>query len=183
MLSKIVSSDNLFRIIDNLKDLLLKIKNNEIQREDSQKFASEIVKNIFYMLENKAKDLQEERISESIKLLLILDDEIPQRSFSSLLNLIGESEEYQVSSLNQIWDYFVGNWKQRGFFMVSVYLLGEYSEIVYSNKLKFTMDQVLGSFLEIYQHLSDTQSINLLLNSITKILAKHEISFQLKNSF
>lgn len=91
--------------------MLLKIQNKEIQREDSQKFSAEIVKNIFYMLENKAKDLQEERISESIKLLLILEDELPQRSFSSLLNLIGESEAYQVSSLNQIWDYFEGNWK------------------------------------------------------------------------
>lgn len=46
------------------------------------------------MLEKKAKDLPQERIQESIKLLLILDNEIPDSNFSNLINLIGQSESH-----------------------------------------------------------------------------------------
>jgi len=38
---------------------MLKIKNNEIEREDNKKFLNEIVKNIFYMLEKKASNMPE----------------------------------------------------------------------------------------------------------------------------
>lgn len=67
--------------------------------------------------------------------------------------------------------------------MVSVYLLGEYSDIVFGGKVKFSLDQVLEAFLSIYPLLTDTQAINLLLNCITKILAKHEISPRIRSSF
>lgn len=90
VLSKITSEDNIFNIIETLKDLLLKIKNKEIERDDAKSFQREIVKNIFYMLENKAQNKLNERIQESIRLLLILDNEVPQNNLSALINLIGE---------------------------------------------------------------------------------------------
>ena len=46
------------------------------------------------MLEKKAKDLPQERIQESIKLLLILDNEVSDSNFSKLINLIGQNESY-----------------------------------------------------------------------------------------
>lgn len=102
VLSKITSSENLFKSIETLKDLLLKIKNKPQKTRKNEAFMTQIINNIFYMLEKKATENPQERIQESIKLFLILDKEVPLINFSSLVSLIGESEDYQKLSLEFI---------------------------------------------------------------------------------
>lgn len=57
VLSKITSSENLFKIIETLKDLLISCQKNESSKDDNKKFIQAIVANIFNMLEKKASDL------------------------------------------------------------------------------------------------------------------------------
>jgi hypothetical protein len=65
-----------------------------------------IIENVFYLLQNKTSDLPMLRINESIKLLLIVDDEIKEKDLSSLINLIMNNESCQDETLRQVYSHF-----------------------------------------------------------------------------
>lgn len=69
-----------------------------------------IVTSIFDLLENKTSDHPMRRIQESIKLLLIINNDIEEKSLSSLINLIMNNEDCQVETLKQVQSHFQGNW-------------------------------------------------------------------------
>jgi hypothetical protein len=102
VLSKITSHENLTNVVETLKQLLLKNQRNKANQE----FNKMIIENVFYLLQNKTSDLPMLRINESIKLLLIVDDEIKEKDLSSLINLIMNHESCQDETLRQVYSHF-----------------------------------------------------------------------------
>ena len=94
VLSKITSSSNLFTNIETLKNLLLKKRqqSKDFDTKDERKFARQIVSNIFYMLQHRIKDDPLRRVKECIKLMLIIEIEIDQDDFSSLVHVVSKNE-------------------------------------------------------------------------------------------
>ena len=174
VLPKIISSSNLFKILENLKSLLLteqSYSESNNQKHDLE-FEKAIISNIFYMLDHKANKYPLKRVEESLKLLLIVDNKVSEENLSNLITVICNNEEIQINVIEQIWKNFNSNWKQRGFFKLASYILGEFSELIEDGNLNFGIDSVLNTFLDLSEKIQGNDCKCYLINSLAKILAK-----------
>ncbi len=172
VLPKITSADTLFQVLESLKSLLIKYKSRETNRKTNFEFQKIITTNIFMMLKHKANEFPLKRVQESIKLLLIVDEEVTDDDLSSLITLISTDEELQKEALKLIWTHFQGNWKQRGFTRLSMFVFGEFMELLDDNSILYTLEDVILCYEEIYNKLDDSKVQCYFLNNLAKIVAK-----------
>ena len=87
------------------------------------------------------------RIQESIKLLLITNEDMEEANLNSLLNLVMNNEDCHLETCKQVYNYFQGNWSQSGFFKLCMFVLGEFCQKFETQNVSFTVDQVVQSML------------------------------------
>lgn len=59
---------------------------------------------------------------------------------------------------------------------MAVYLFGECSDLIEQNKVSFSLDSTLRAVLKFIPEIDDRKCLIFALNSITKILAKNNVS-------
>jgi AP-1 complex subunit gamma-1 len=170
VLPHVSSEQNVFRVLDCMKSILLKHSGKEnVQGELYQA----VVRNVFYLLENKMRSSPSKRVEESIKILLLMKQDLNEDSLSSLINLIVGDERLQTQVLSRLWGLFGDNWRAVGLFKVTTYLLGEFSELFApSSGSAFNTDDVLAFYSNIAPKITDPSCKAFLLNSAAKILGK-----------
>lgn len=171
VLPHISSENNVFRVLDCFKGLLLKQSGRDTANSE---LYQAVVRNVFYLLENKMQKEPSKRVEESIKILLLIQQNLNEDNLSSLLNLIASNESLQRQALERLWGLVRDNWRAVGLFKFATYLFGEFSEVISLVRISgFSTDSVLDFYSSIATKITDNGCKSFLLNSTAKILAKH----------
>lgn len=175
VLPLITAAGNITAVLENLKGLLvLQTTETESKRASTEQisFCKQLVGSAFYILEHKFSGSLENRIDESIKLLLIVNEDIDEKYLSSLIQLINNNDSLQKSVLKKVWSYLKANWQQTSFFKLATYALGEYAELLEKDSIGFKANNVLELYHSLINNIDDTEGKLYLLNSTAKLIIK-----------
>ena len=175
VLPLITAANNIKPVLENLKSLLVvqtsEIEGNRVSQEQLT-FCRQLVASAFYILEHKYTGSLQSQIEESIKLLLIVHEEVEEKYLSSLIQLINNNEGIQKWVLKTVWSHLKANWQQTSFFKLAVYILGEYAELLNDESISIDTNQILSFYATLTDKINDIECKLYLLNSTAKLMVK-----------
>lgn len=177
VLPLITATSNIKSVLENLKGLLV-LQTSEIETRkvsaEQLSFCRQLVTSAFYILEHKFSGSLQNRVGESIKLLLIVHEEVDEKYLSSLIQLINNNEDLQKWVVTTVWSYLKANWQQLSFFKLATYTLGEYSDLLADGSLGLTAKQILDFYVSTTDKIKDPECKLHLLNSVAKLIIKSD---------
>ena len=166
VLPQITSSQNYQTVLSQMKDLLLSLTDSSDDRVISKTLSS----NLFDLV-SRQSGTPEDRISESVELLLLSRDPLAPSKLHRLMNVICASPDLQPTALNVVLQSIPRGKSMKDYLMLTWYVLGSFGSSIFQTPSPH-FENVM-SLLQLPQDCSGELRL-LIISAISKLLASVE---------
>jgi hypothetical protein len=132
VLPKITSSRGLSQMLNQMKSRILSLGDSE----DDLLIRKILSNNLLQLLTQKSQT-DSQRLTESIELLLLIQDGIEDKHLFSLINFVCQKSELQDQSIECVLSGLSRGHGMPGFVMVTWYLMGEFGDSVFNSRSSY----------------------------------------------
>lgn len=166
VLPQITSSRNYQTVLSQMKDLLLSLTDSSDDRVISKTLSS----NLFDLV-SRQSGTPEDRISESVELLLLSRDPLAPSKLHRLMNVICATQDLQPTALNVVLQSIPRGKSMKDYLMLTWYVLGSFGSSIFQTPSPH-FENVM-SLLELPKDCSGELRL-LIISAISKLLAAVE---------
>jgi len=166
VLPKITSSQGLSQMLNQMKSRILSLNKSE----DDLLIRRILSNNLLQLLTLKSLT-DSQRLTESLELLLLIQDGIENKHLFSLINFVCQKPELQDLSIEVVLEGLSRGHAMPGFVMVAWYLMGEFGESVFNSRSSY-----FPEFLKlINKAVNSPKSLRLMIiSALAKLWVKAE---------